>query len=168
MSQGFLGTLWPIFAIARILGLFPCKRLKTEDGKIVLAPISHKIQLLLFTIFYGGLFTTIHVISFYYGFTYNKSFTENFTCFLHLYLGTESIVDGIVFGILFLFIHISTFLICYGTYKMKTGLCEISHQIKHSNKTKSAKSMKSFYIILILFMIWSICMAMNIGLDMIA
>mgnify|MGYP001494733981 CR=1 FL=1 len=51
MARQFLETLWPMFGFARFLGMFPCKRLRTEDGKIELKPINWKIQWALFACF---------------------------------------------------------------------------------------------------------------------
>ena len=46
----FFKTFWPLLVWFRIIGIFPCKKVKKEDGSVSLVPVNWKIRLLSFTI----------------------------------------------------------------------------------------------------------------------
>ena len=47
----FFKTFWPFLASARIIGIFPCKKVKNEDGSESLVVVNWKIRLLSFLIY---------------------------------------------------------------------------------------------------------------------
>ena len=44
MGGQLIENLWPLFAFARLLGMFPYKRILTKHGTMELKPISQKIH----------------------------------------------------------------------------------------------------------------------------
>ena len=158
MVEGFLGTLRPVFGFARLVGLFPCKRVRKENGHIELVPISWKIQLTLYMISYTLFLGPYHILWPYFIINKGKSFRELCQCFMNLFYGNETVVDAFIIALFFTFVSASTLLICIGNYKMKQELCELSVQY---SQRKSKKKFKSFYFLLSMISIWSVGLSVN-------
>ena len=160
MAEGFLGTLWPLFGFARMLGLFPCKRLKNENGQIELVPISWKVQLTLLIICSCCAIVPNYILSVYHGFLSGKSFGEINQCLMQILYGNETIIDVFVQIFFFAFTTSSYYLICLENYRMKRGLCELSLNFY---EIKKKKSVNSVCILILMFLIWSICVSFNVS-----
>ena len=72
MVRQFLETVWPIFVFARLFGMFPCKRIRNEDGSMELKPINGKVQFTLCSVFWISYMVAFSFLLFS---MYNK--TEN-------------------------------------------------------------------------------------------
>ena len=160
MGEGFLGTLWPVFGFAHCLGLFPCKRIRNEYGQIELLPISWKVQLILFILSSSATLGIQEIVIVYHGFSSGKIFPEIFHCLMLKFYGNESITDLFIAVIFFTIILARANLICFANYKMKEDLIDLSLQFHSSTKKKS---LKSFYIIFIMMLIWSITVSIGLA-----
>ena len=108
MVRQFLETVWPIFVLARLFGMFPCKRIRNEDGSTQLKPINGKVQLTLYSVFWVSYTVTYSFLAFS---MYNK--TENTMEEIALRIeetnGNNSIVDMLSTMISGLFVIIGSF-----------------------------------------------------------
>ena len=133
MVKQFLDTLWPLFGFARLLGMFPCKRISNEDGNIVLKPINGKLQWLIYCCTEALIiFSALSATSWHF-FKSQRSFEEVQKCQYNLW-GGESIVDLLTFLAVLALISLGSIMVQYGTFKMRHGLCDLSFQLDRNLK----------------------------------
>ena len=125
MARQFLETLWPMFGFARFLGMFPCKRLRTEDGKIELKPINWKIHWALFACFNVLVLGLIIASYAWISFKAEIPMADVTQC-QNKIRGEESTMDIVTSSIFWLVMLIGSFVIQVGNFKMRQELCEIS------------------------------------------
>ena len=133
MVKQFLDTLWPVFGFARLLGMFPCKRISNEDGNIVLKPINGKLQWLIYCCTEALiLFSALSATSWHF-FKSQRSFEEVQKCQYNLW-GGESIVDLLTFLAALALISLGSIMVQYGAFIMRHWLCGRSFQLDRNLK----------------------------------
>ena len=126
MGRQFLETLWPMLCFARLLGMFPCRRIWTDDGKMELNPINWKFQGTLFACLYT-LILILKMASYAWIFIKAEITIEGVTqCQHSLNGGESSTIDYLTTSIPWFVLYIGVIVIQIGNFKMRQGLCEIS------------------------------------------
>ena len=128
MGRQFLETLWPMLGFARLLGMFPCKRIRTEDGKIELKPMNWKVQWALFACLYVVILG-LTIASYAWIFFKAEITMEEVSHCQDNLGGGQSTMDIITVSILWLLMLIGALVIQIGNFKMRQGLCEMSSKI---------------------------------------
>ena len=136
MVKHFLETLWPVLGLARIIGMFPCKRKLNEDGTMEMKPMNWKVQWLLFGLSY--FLIAIPAVS-WNVWNYLKSgrtIEEVFECQKDL-AGGESILDLLTFILIMILMSLVVNVTQYRNFKMRQGLCEISSIVDRASQEDS-------------------------------
>ena len=132
MGRQLIENLWPFFAFARLLGMFPYKRILTEDGVMELKPMAISWK------FYWGLnacrWTLIaSAITFVNIWIFSKTtrtFDQWNQCLVD-YSGGQSVTNGFALLILFLAVNLESIFLQRGNFKMREKTCELSSQFKN-------------------------------------
>ena len=137
MGRQFLETLWPMLCFARLLGMFPCRRIWTDDGKMELNPINWKFQGTLFACLYT-LILILKMASYAWIFIKAEITIEGVTqCQHSLNGGESSTIDYLTTSIPWFVLYIGVIVIQIGNFKMRQGLCELSIQLSKASQDDS-------------------------------
>ena len=132
MGRQLIENLWPFFAFARLLGMFPYKRILTEDGAMELKPMAISRK------FYWGInacrltliFSAMTFVNAWPFFGTTRTSDQVNQC-LYDKNGGPSIFNGVVFLLYFLAINFEAFFLQRGNFKMREATCELSSQFKN-------------------------------------
>ena len=137
MGRQFLETLWPMLCFARLLGMFPFRRVWTDDGKMELNPINWKFQGTLFACLYT-LILILKMASYAWIFIKAEITIEGVTqCQHSLNGGESSTIDYLTTSIPWFVLYIGVIVIQFGNFKMRQGLCEISSIVDRASQEDS-------------------------------
>ena len=151
MGQQLIENLWPFFGFARLLGMFPYKRILTENGMMELKPISKIHQGL-----YGctrWMLTTVSIslVTTWFFFNTTRTYDQYSQC-LADYNGGHSVTY--VFALLFLMLFSNLtgiLLLKYGKIEMReNNVCELSPQFKKTLQQHDSLSSPPFTFIVLL------------------
>ena len=148
MGRQFLETLWPLLCFARLLGMFPCRRIWTDDGKMELNPINLKFQGTLFACLYT-LILILKMASYAWIFIKAKITIEGVTqCQHNLNGGAASTMDYLTTSIPWVKLYVGVVIIQIGNFRMRQGLCEIFSKMSKIQKASREDSLVTPFLTL--------------------
>ena len=150
MGQQLIENLWPFFGFARLMGMFPYKRIMTENGMMELKPIS-KITYLLYGCIRWTLTTvSISLVTTWFFFKTTRTYDQWSQCLVD-YNGGQSVTNQLALLFLLVFSTFTGILLQNGNFKIRANVCELSSQFKKTLQQHDSLSSPIFTFIGSLF-----------------
>ena len=144
MGRQLIEKLWPLFCFARLLGMFPYKRILTDNGMMELRPISKKIHWGLYAFKWTlTIVSTLFVTSWIF---FKRTYDQLSECLVG-YNGGHSAINILALFLFLLFVTLEAILLQIGNYKLRGNVCELSSQFKIAVKPDDTLSTPIFIFI---------------------